>query len=149
MILGNGQLAVPADRGTFSSVLDRPGRFSEVVQLDGVRVTARDARDRWRAVGLTAFLARAAPMAAADGLAAVGAGLAALSDAERHELSERAGLRELPPATAPDLLTPTAPDLLTRRGRRSRVPNTTRPRRCVPTRPAGRYRWAAGGHVFR
>lgn len=73
------------------------GELVEVVQLDGTRVTVRDARDRWRTVGLTAFLAGATPMVAGDdGSAAVGASLAALSDTEQRALSERAGhVREL------------------------------------------------------
>jgi transposase InsO family protein len=73
------------------------GEVVEVVQLEGTMVTIRDMQDRWRALSLTGFLARATAVATPEGRGpALGPRLAALSEAERRELSERAGhVREL------------------------------------------------------
>ncbi len=68
------------------------GEVVEVTQFGGTRVTVRDARDRWRTLGLAGFLARAVPLEAPDGgPALVGPLLAGLSGSERSALAERAG----------------------------------------------------------
>ena len=43
------------------------GEVVEVTGFEGTRVTLRDARDRWRALGLAGFLARAVPLEAPSG----------------------------------------------------------------------------------
>ncbi len=72
------------------------GEVVEVVQLEGTRLTLRDARGGWRTLGLADFLVRAAalPLTGAGAPArpevALGPRLAGLTEAERAELTERA-----------------------------------------------------------
>jgi transposase InsO family protein len=68
------------------------GEVVEVTGFEGTRVTLRDARDRWRTLGLAGFLARAVPLEAPQGQAApAGPLLSSLSGSERSALAERAG----------------------------------------------------------
>ncbi|MCL9758642.1 hypothetical protein [Frankia sp. AiPa1] len=50
------------------------GEVVEVVQVEGARLTVRDAQDRWRTVGLAAFVARAVAMAPTTNLLRVALG---------------------------------------------------------------------------
>ena len=43
------------------------GEIVEVTGFEGTRVTLRDARDRWRTLGLAGFLARAVPLETSQG----------------------------------------------------------------------------------
>ena len=68
------------------------GEVVEVTGFEGSRVTLRDARDRWRTLGLAGFLARAAPLEAPQARPApAGPLLAGLSGAELSALAERGG----------------------------------------------------------
>ena len=68
------------------------GEVVEVTGFEGTRVTLRDARDRWRTLGLAGFLARAAPLEAPDARPApAGPLLAGLSGSEQSAVTERAG----------------------------------------------------------
>jgi transposase InsO family protein len=76
------------------------GEAVEVTEMEGGRLTLRDARDRWRTVGISVFLSRAVSFSegverasAGDGAQEaipVGTVLAALTAAERQWLGERA-----------------------------------------------------------
>ena len=66
------------------------GEVVEVMQLEGARVSVRDARDRWRTLGLSGFLATATAAGEQVPLPALGTRLAALSAEQRDALTERA-----------------------------------------------------------
>jgi len=68
------------------------GEVVEVTGFEGTRVTLRDARDRWRTLGLAGFLARAAPLEAPQGRPVpAGPLLAGLSGSEQSAVAGRAG----------------------------------------------------------
>jgi transposase InsO family protein len=73
------------------------GDLLEVVQLEANRIALRDSDGRWRTVGITDFLARArASEGAAKPEFAIGPDLAALSDANRRVVADRAAhIREV------------------------------------------------------
>src|SRR6185312_6255684 len=73
------------------------GELVEVVQVEAARVAIRDARNGWRTVSLTEFLASArAEQPDEDPGLSLGLRLAGLSDAERQVVGERAAhVREL------------------------------------------------------
>lgn len=65
------------------------GEVVEVVQVEGTRLTVRDAQDRWRTVSLAAFVARAVAMVPDDAPPTVeGAGLAATEDRIRKRCDD-------------------------------------------------------------
>jgi hypothetical protein len=66
------------------------GEVVEVMQLEGTRVSVRDARDRWRTLSLSGFLATATAAGEQVPLPALGTRLAALSAAQRDALTNRA-----------------------------------------------------------
>jgi hypothetical protein len=67
------------------------GELVEVVQMEGSRISVRDAQDRWRTLSLTGFLARATAVGGRAPVEALGARMAALTVSERAVLAERAG----------------------------------------------------------
>src|SRR5262245_48770162 len=73
------------------------GDLLEVMQLEANRIALRDSDGRWRTVGITDFLARArAGEDASKPEFAIGPDLAALSEANRRVVSDRAGhIREV------------------------------------------------------
>ncbi|GGM88134.1 helix-turn-helix domain-containing protein [Dactylosporangium sucinum] len=66
------------------------GEVVEVMQLEGARVSVRDARDRWRTLGLSGFLATATAAGEQVPMPALGTRLAALSAGQRDALTQRA-----------------------------------------------------------
>jgi hypothetical protein len=74
------------------------GELLEVVQVEALRVTLRDARGRWRSVGMAEFLSAAKPahQPGTEPLPALGTRLSALSDSARKTVGDRAAhIREL------------------------------------------------------
>jgi putative transposase len=67
------------------------GEVVEVMQLEGARVSVRDARSRWRTASLTGFLDQAVAVGRQAPVEALGTRLAALTEPERAALAERAG----------------------------------------------------------
>jgi transposase InsO family protein len=67
------------------------GELVEVVQIEGARISVRDARDRWRTLSLTGFLARATAVGGQEPVEALGTRMAVLTASEQVALAERAG----------------------------------------------------------
>ena len=87
--LGASGAAAPSGLGSRFSF---DGEVVEVTGFEGTRVTLRDARDRWRTLGLAGFLARAVPLEAPQGQAAPpGPLLSGLSAGEQSAVAGRAG----------------------------------------------------------